>query len=93
MKTLGNRPPHDTLQTALRSAFPVDARHLVVFTALILAVIQARTVVLYSLKTHVALPGSLTTRYQRPDYPSKRGMSVLKVRQDAPDGCNRRSWR
>ena len=27
------------------------------------------------------------------DYPSKRGMSVLKVRQDAPDGCSRRSWR
>ena len=65
MKTLRSRPPHDTLQTALRSAFPVDARRLVVFTALILAVIQARTVVLYSLKTHVALPGSLTTRYQR----------------------------
>lgn len=27
------------------------------------------------------------------DYPSKRGMSVLKVRQDAPDECSRRSWR
>lgn len=65
MKTPGSRPPHDTLQTALRSAFPVDARRLVVFTALVLAIIQARTVVLYSLKPHVALPGSLTTRYQR----------------------------
>ena len=30
---------------------------------------------------------------QIPDYPSKRGVSVLKVRQDAPDGCSRRSWR
>ena len=65
MKTPGIRPPHDTLQTALRSAFPVDARRLLVFTALVLAVIHARTVVLYSLKAHVALPGSLTARYQR----------------------------
>ncbi|MDK2014484.1 MULTISPECIES: IS4 family transposase [unclassified Deinococcus] len=65
MKTPGSRPPHDTLQTALRSAFPLDARRLAVFTALVLAVIQARTVVLYTLKTHVALPGSLTARYQR----------------------------
>ena len=65
MKTPGSRPPHDTLQTALRSAFPLDARRLVVFTALVLAVIQARTVVLYSLKTHVTLPGTLTARYQR----------------------------
>ena len=53
------------MQTALRSAFPVDARRLVVFTALALAVIQAHTVVLYSLNTHVALPGSLTARDQR----------------------------
>ena len=73
MKPPKSRHSHDTLQTALRSAFPIDARRLVVLSTLILAVIQARTVV--------------------PDYPSKRGMSVLKVRQDAPDGCSRRSWR
>lgn len=65
MKTPKSRYPHDTLQTALRSAFPLDARRLVVFTALILAVIQARTVVLYTLKNHVPLDGSASTRYQR----------------------------
>ncbi|ASN80492.1 hypothetical protein DFI_05280 [Deinococcus ficus] len=53
------------MQIALRSAFPIDARRLVVFTALVLAVIQARTVVLYSLKTHVQLPGTVAARYQR----------------------------
>ncbi|BBN93559.1 hypothetical protein DEIGR_102958 [Deinococcus grandis] len=44
-----------------------------------------------------ASPSSLKqicqTLTRAPDYPSKRGMSVLKVRQDAPDGCSRRSWR
>lgn len=64
MKTR-SRHPHDTLQTALRSAFPMDARRLEVLTALILAMVQARSVVLYTLKTHVHLPGSLDTRYQR----------------------------
>lgn len=65
MKAPRSRPPHDTLQTVLRSAFPLDAHRLVVFTALVLAVIQARMVVLYTLKTHVPLPGTLTARYQR----------------------------
>ncbi|MBZ9716145.1 IS4 family transposase [Deinococcus multiflagellatus] len=65
MKTRQSRHPHDTLQTALRSAFPIDARRLEVLAALIIAMIQARSVVLYTLKTHVALPGSLETRYQR----------------------------
>lgn len=65
MKSPRSRPPHESLQTALRSAFPIDARRLAVFTALVLAVIQARTVVLYSLKTHVQLPGTVAVRYQR----------------------------
>ena len=65
MKTPRSRHPHDTLQTALRSAFPIDARRRTVFAALILAVIQARTVVLYTLKNHVALEGQPATRYQR----------------------------
>ena len=65
MKPPKSRHPHDTLQTALRSAFPIDARRLVVLSALILAVIQARTVVLYNLKTHVQLPGTISARYQR----------------------------
>ncbi|MFC4427355.1 IS4 family transposase [Deinococcus navajonensis] len=64
MKTR-SRHPHDTLQTALRSAFPIDARRLEVLAALILAMIQARSVVLFTLKTHVQLSDSLETRYQR----------------------------
>lgn len=65
MKNTLSRHPHDTLQTALRSAFPMDARRLTVLAALILAMIQARSVVLYTLKNHVQLPGSRTVRYQR----------------------------
>ena len=65
MKNIKSRPPHDTLQTALRSAFPLDARRLCVLAALVLAVLQARSVVLYSLKNHVQLPGSREMRYQR----------------------------
>lgn len=65
MKPPKSRPPHDTLQTALRSAFSLDARRLVVLTALVLAMIQARSVVLYTLKNHVQLPGTRAIRYQR----------------------------
>lgn len=65
MKTHQSRPPHDSLQTALRSAFPIDARRLAVLAALVLAMVQARTVVLYALKSHVQLPGALNMRYQR----------------------------
>ncbi len=65
MKTPKSRPPHDNLQTALRSAFPIDARRLAVLAALVLAMIQARTVVLYALKSHVQLSGALDMRYQR----------------------------
>lgn len=50
IKAPRNRHPHDSLQTALQSAFPIDARRLTVLTALILAVVQACTVVLYTLK-------------------------------------------
>lgn len=65
MRGAQSRHPHETLQTALRSAFPIDARRLAVFAALILAVIQARTVVLYTLKNHVMLDGKPAIRYQR----------------------------
>ena len=65
MKAHQSRPPHDSLQTALRSAFPIDARRLAVLAALVLAMVQARTVVLYALKSHVDLPGTLNMRYQR----------------------------
>jgi|GEM_PF-1503032 len=65
MKTDRSRHPHDTLQTTLKAAFPIDQRRLTVLAALVLAIIQARTVVLYTLKNHVALPGRRDTRYQR----------------------------
>jgi len=60
-----SRHPHDTLQTTLRAAFALDRRRLTVLAALVLAIIQARTVVLYTLKNHVALPGTRAVRYQR----------------------------
>lgn len=65
MKQARDWPPHPTVQTALRSAFPIDARRLTVFAALVLAMIQTRTVVLYSLKNAVALEGTREVRYQR----------------------------
>lgn len=65
MKTARSRPPHDTLQVALKSCFRLDARRLAVLSALVLALVQARSVVLYTLKNHVALPGSRAVRYQR----------------------------
>jgi len=65
MKTPGSRPPHDTLQTTLAAAFPLDARRRTVLAALVLALLQARSVVLYTLKNHVALPGTRAVRYQR----------------------------
>ncbi len=72
------RHPQDMLQTALRSAFPIDARRLAVLSALVLAILQARTVVLYALKTRVHLPGTLDTGYQR----------LLRfVQFEFPDAC------
>ncbi|MBB6100196.1 hypothetical protein HNR42_003671, partial [Deinobacterium chartae] len=57
--------PHVELQAALKPAFPLDARRLTVLTALVLAMIQARSVVLYTLKNYVQLPGTRAMRYQR----------------------------
>lgn len=65
MKTLRSRPPRPTLAAALQSAFTFDARRLTVLAALVLAMISARSVVLYALKAHVQLPGSRTAHYQR----------------------------
>ncbi|MPY67950.1 IS4 family transposase [Deinococcus sp. SDU3-2] len=102
MKAPKSRPPHDTLQTVLRSAFPLDARRLMVFTALVLAVIQARTVVLYTLKTHVPLPGTLTARYQRlcrfVQFPFPEGLFPRFALSFLPDGpvdliLDRTNWR
>lgn len=65
MNSPQSRPPHDRLFTLLRPLIKLDARHLVVLVALVLAIINHRTSVLNSLKTHVDLPGSPEVRYQR----------------------------
>ncbi|WP_221091184.1 IS4 family transposase [Deinococcus aquaedulcis] len=65
MNNTRSRPPHDTLHAALKAAFVLDARRLAVLTALVLAIVQARSVVLYTLKNHVALSGTRAVRYQR----------------------------
>lgn len=64
-KTFRSRPSHDTLHAALSSAFALDARRLSVLSTLVLAILQARSVVLQTLKNHVALPGTGEVRYQR----------------------------
>ncbi|WP_407542134.1 hypothetical protein Q0M94_17865 (plasmid) [Deinococcus radiomollis] len=60
-----SRHPHDRLFATLRPLIKLDARHLVVLVALVLAVIDRRTSVLNSLKTHVHLPGTPEVRKQR----------------------------
>ena len=60
-----SRHSHDNLFATLRPLIKLDARHLVVLVALVLAVIDRRTSVLNSLKTHVHLPGSPEVRKQR----------------------------
>jgi hypothetical protein len=102
MKAPKSRHPHHTLQTALRSAFSIDARRLVVLAALVLAVIQARTVVLYSLKTHVQLPGTIPARYQRllrfVQFPFPEGLFPRFALSFLPDGpldliLDRTNWK
>ena len=65
MKNIRSRPPQSSLCTLLAQHFPLDPRRLTVLSALILAVIQARSVVLYQLVQIVNLPGSDDTVYQR----------------------------
>lgn len=65
MKTPRSRPVQDTLAAALRPHFPLDPRRLTVLAALVQAMIQARSVVLFQLVAIIALPGSDDTIYQR----------------------------
>jgi len=65
MKNTRSRPPQFSLCALLAQHFPLDPRRLTVLSALILAVIQARSVVLYQLVQIVDLPGSDDTVYQR----------------------------
>lgn len=65
MKATQSRLTHDSLFAILRPVIKLDARHLVVLVALVLAIIDRRTSVLNSLKTHVQLPGSPEVRKKR----------------------------
>nr|WP_019588826.1 IS4 family transposase [Deinococcus apachensis] len=65
MKNTRSRPPQSSLCALLAQHFPLDPRRLTVLSALILAVIQARSVVLYQLVQLIDLPGSDETVYQR----------------------------
>lgn len=65
MKTTGNRHPQDTLAALLQTHFPIDPRRLTVLVALILAIIEQRTVSLYHLVPVIRLLGSEETIYQR----------------------------
>lgn len=65
MKDTRSRPAQSSLTALLAEHFPLDPRRLTVLSALILAVIQARSVVLYQLVQIVDLPGSNDTVYQR----------------------------
>ena len=65
MKGPQSRRTHDSLFDVLRPVINLDARRLVVLVALVLAVIDRRTSVLNSLKTHVRLPGSPEVRKKR----------------------------
>ena len=60
-----SQPLYSSLYTTLRPLIQLDARRLLVLVALVLAVIDRRTSVINSLKTHVHLPGSPEVRKQR----------------------------
>ena len=60
-----SQPLYSSLYSTLRPLIQLDARRLLVLVALVLAVIDRRTSVLNSLKTHVHLPGSPEVRKQR----------------------------
>ena len=60
-----NQHPQDSLSEALRPFFKIDLRRFTVLVALILAIIQQRSVVLNNLKTVIQLPGGQESRYQR----------------------------
>ena len=65
MKQRKSRLHHDTLALVLKQYFPVHATRLTVLCAVVLAMIRARSVVLYTLITHLELPGSAKVRYKR----------------------------
>lgn len=94
MKNTRSRPPQDSLFAQLSPHFPIDQRRLTVLTALILAMIEGRTVCLYKLVSWVRLPGSEETLYQRlkrfvqfdwSDQQQLIAKFILKHLQDEPE--------
>lgn len=65
MKDTQSRRPQDSLFDLLRPHFSFDPRRLTVLSALILAVIEARTVVLWQLLPIIHLDGSENAVYKR----------------------------
>ena len=57
-----NRLHHDTLASSLKQHFPSHATRLTVLCAVVLAMIRARSVVLYALVTYLELPGYLVAQ-------------------------------
>jgi hypothetical protein len=65
MKATQSRRPQDSLFDLLRPHFGFDPRRLTVLSALILALVEARTVVLWKLPPIIHLDGSENTVYKR----------------------------
>jgi hypothetical protein len=65
MKNTRNRPAQDSLSGLLAAHFPIDPRRLTVLAALILAIIEKRTVCLFQLVVCIRLVGTDETLYQR----------------------------
>lgn len=65
MKQKRNRPSYDTLRSVLEPHLDLHATRLTVLCALVLAMISARSAVLYSLVTHIKLPGSFAVKFKR----------------------------
>ena len=60
-----NQHPQESLSEALRPFFRIDLRRFTVLVALILAIIQQRSVVLNNLKSVIQLLEGQESRYQR----------------------------
>lgn len=65
MKNTRSRLPQDRLCALLATHFPLDPRRLTVLAALILAIIEKRTVCLFQLVVCIRLVGTDETIYQR----------------------------
>ena len=60
-----NRLHRDTLAATLKQHFPLNATRLTVLCAIVLGMIQARSVVLYTSLSQLELPGEAHVRHKR----------------------------